>query len=89
MAVSVDGYELITVEGDYVNAYLLVWRRYKCPAFGVLERLLDDNPHLAKLHKEGPFLPVGTQVRIPINLQIMKGTPQLQNSVTLYQRLPT
>jgi phage tail protein X len=77
---------LITVEGDFVTVDLLVWRRYKTPALGVVERMLEDNPHLAKLHKLSPFLPVGTQVRIPIDLEILKGRPKPQKVITLYGR---
>lgn len=84
--VNVSGYDLITIEGDFVTVDLLVWRRYKIPSYGVVERLLDDNPHLAKLHKLSPFLPVGTQVRIPLDLEILRGTPKAQKTITLYGR---
>lgn len=83
-AVNVSGYELVTVSTDNVTVDLIVWNRYKTIAFGVLERMLDDNPHLAKLHKLSPFLPRGTQVRIPIDLQILSGQPKPQKTVTLY-----
>jgi phage tail protein X len=41
-----------------------------------LEATLDSNPHLAKIHRETPFLPVGTQVRIPIDPDVFAGRPQ-------------
>ncbi|RZN13904.1 tail protein X [Bradyrhizobium sp. Leo121] len=75
---AVTSYELVTVTGDFVTADLLVWRRYKTPAYGIVEKLLDANPHLARLHKQSPFLPVGTQVRIPIDSDILRGRPQPQ-----------
>ena len=72
---AVESYDLVTVQGDYVTVDLLVWRRYKIPARGILELLLEANPHLALLHKESCFLPVGTQVRIPIDPDILSGRP--------------
>ena len=83
---AVTGYELITVSGAYISADVLVWRRYRVRAPGVLERLLDDNPHLAKLHRESPFLPVGTNVRLPIDPEILAGRPKPVEFVTLYGR---
>jgi phage tail protein X len=70
------GYDLVTVESDRVTADIIVWRRYRMMAFGVLERMLDDNPHLAKFHKWSPFIPPGVQLRIPIYPDILKGAPQ-------------
>ncbi len=81
---SVTGYDYITIQGDYITVDLLVWRRYRTRAIGIVERLLDDNPHLAKIHRSTPFLPIGTQVRIPIDLGILKGAPQPKNTVVLY-----
>jgi phage tail protein X len=81
---TVTSYDMITVEGDFITVDLIVWRRYKTPAYGIVERLLDDNPHLAKLHKLSPFLPIGTQIRIPIDPDILRNRPQPQKSITLY-----
>jgi phage tail protein X len=83
---AVVGHELLTVAGAYVTADLLVWRRYRTSAPGIVERLLDDNPHLAKLHRESPFLPVGTELRIPIDPEILGGRPRPVEFVTLYGR---
>jgi phage tail protein X len=77
---------LMTVTGAYLTADLLVWRRYRSPAPGILEQLLDDNPHLAKLHRVSPFLPVGTELRIPIDPEILGGRPRPVEFVTLYGR---
>lgn len=72
---AISGYELVTVTSDYITVDLLVWRRYKVPAIGIVEALLDANPHLALLHRQSCFLPVNTQVRIPIDTDILKGRP--------------
>jgi phage tail protein X len=69
-------YDLVTVQSDYNTADLILWRRYRTLAFGMVERMLDDNPHLARVHRISPFLPVGTQVRIPIDPEVLRGTPQ-------------
>jgi phage tail protein X len=84
---TISSYDLITVEGDFITADSIVWKRYRTRAFGIVERLLDDNPHLAKLHKLSPFLPVGTQVRIPIDTDILRNRPQPQKTVTLYGKV--
>lgn len=81
-------YELVTVQGDNITVDLLVWRRYKIPAYGIVEHLLDANPHLALLHKQSCFLPIGTQVRIPIDVDIMKGRPPPQIVRTFFGRVP-
>lgn len=62
----------------------MVWRRYRIRSPGILERMLDDNPHLAKIHRETPFIPIGTPVLIPIDLDILAGRPQPKNTVTIY-----
>jgi phage tail protein X len=84
---AVDSYDLVTVEGDWITLDLIIWQRYKMPAFGIFEIALDKNPHLAKLHKVSPFLPIGTQVRIPIDMNILKGQPQPQKTITLYGKV--
>ena len=81
---TVTSYDLVTVGSDYITADLILWRRYRNRAPGLIERLLDDNPHLAKCHNTSPFLPVGTQVRIPIDFEILSGTPQRKNTVVLW-----
>ena len=83
---TVSSYEVVKVAGERVTADLLVWRRYRRKAPGVLEKLLDANPHLARLHRNGPFIPVGTEVRIPIDLSILAGEGSVGSTVTLYGR---
>jgi phage tail protein X len=85
---TVTSYDLITVGSDYVTADLILWRRYRNRAPKMLERLLDDNPHLAKMHRYSPFLPVGTQIRIPIDNAILRGAPQQKNTVVLWGTTP-
>jgi len=84
---AITSYEYVTVQGEFITADLLVWRRYKCPSYGIVEALLDTNPHLARLHRNGPFIPVGTQVRVPIDPDILRGTPKALKTVTLYDRI--
>ena len=53
---------IIKVAGVGVSVDLLIWRRYKRPMPGLLERVLDINPGLAA---HGPILPVGTLLKLP------------------------
>ena len=55
--------ETITVEGEFLTVSLLVWRKFKRPMPGLVERIFEINPGLADT---GAFLPVGTQVLFPI-----------------------
>jgi phage tail protein X len=70
---AITSYELIQVTSEFVTAYLIVWRRYKMFAPGILEAMLDANPQLAAVHRTSPFIPVGTYVRIPIDPVIIAG----------------
>jgi phage tail protein X len=72
-SVAITSYELVVVSSDYVTADIIVWRRYKTRAIGIVEALLDANPQLAVAHRSGPFIPVGTYVRIPIDPVILAG----------------
>jgi phage tail protein X len=81
---AVTSYELVTIAGDALTLDLLIWRRYRTPYPGILEAALDANPHLAKIHKETPFLPPGTQVRIPIDTDVIKGQVR-QGEVEFYK----
>ena len=85
---TVASYDLVTVGSDFITADLILWRRYRNRAPMMLERLLDDNPHLAKCHRTSPFLPVGTQVRIPIDYDVLSGAPQIKNTVVLWGMTP-
>jgi phage tail protein X len=86
---NVTSYDLVTVGADRITVDLIVWRRYRNRAPGIIERTLDDNPHLAKVHRYSPFLPVGTQVRIPIDFEILKGSPQVKATVVLWGTTPS
>jgi phage tail protein X len=83
---NIDHYELMVVQGDYVTADVLVWRRYKIATAGtrLVEALLDANPHLARLHKLGPFIPAGTPIKMPIDLELIKRQPRPVKVITLY-----
>lgn len=85
---TVSSYDLVTVGSDYITADLILWRRYRNRSPGMIERLLDDNPHLAKCHNTSPFLPVGTQVRIPIDYELLSGRPQRKNTIVLWGKTP-
>ncbi len=83
----ITSYDLVTVQGEFVTVDLLVWRRYKMQTTGIMEALLDANPHLSRLHKDSPFLPIGTQVRIPIDDDVLKGMPQPSKINYIYGRV--
>ena len=71
----VTGFELYQVMGDYVTADLIVWKRYRQFAPGIVEIMLDSNPQLAYAHRFGPFIPSGTYVRVPIDPDMVLGIP--------------
>ena len=73
---NIDAYEILTVQGEFITADLIIWRRYRCRTYGAVEALLDVNPHLAEIHRTTPFIPPGTQVRIPINYDQLQGRPK-------------
>jgi len=55
--------QTVTVEGDALTVSLIVWRRFKRPTPGLVEKILDANPGLADL---GPILPLGTVFEMPV-----------------------
>jgi phage tail protein X len=55
--------ETVTVEGDGITVSLVVWRRFKRPMPGLVERIYDINQDLGEL---GLYLPVGTSFDMPI-----------------------
>ncbi|WP_099867838.1 tail protein X [Pararhizobium haloflavum] len=58
-----DTVERIVIEGEGITVPLLVWRRFKRPMPGIVEQVFEMNQNLADL---GLFLPVGTEVLMPI-----------------------
>ena len=73
--------------GRLHHADLSYWRRYRSSAPGILEQLLDDNPHLARLHRVSPFLPFGTELaHFPIDSEILAGRTRSTEFITLYGR---
>lgn len=56
-------FETVTVETEGMTVSLLVWRRYKKPMPGLVERIFHTNRELAE---SGAELPVGTVVRMPV-----------------------
>jgi phage tail protein X len=73
--VAVIGFELHKVMSDYVTADLIIWRRYRARAPGMVELMLDANPQLAYVHRFTPFIPPGTYVRVPIDPALVLGRP--------------
>lgn len=63
--------DTITVAGEAITLPLLVWRRFRRPMLGMVERILamPENYGLADLP---PVLPVGTRVVIPIDEETSK-----------------
>lgn len=55
--------ERIVVNGDGITLPLLIWRRFRKPMPGLVEKALDINPGLAA---QGPFIAPGTAVLLPI-----------------------
>lgn len=83
--IQIDGYDLVVVESDFVTCDILVWRYYRNRAPGVVEALLDANPHLAKIHKFTPFIPAGIHVRMPVNSALIAGKPQKQEKTIWWE----
>lgn len=55
--------EQVTVEAEGLTLPLIVWRRFRRPMPGLVERTLDLNPGLAAL---GPVLPLWTTFDLPV-----------------------
>lgn len=72
---AVIGFELHKVLTDYVTVDLIIWKRYRAMARGMVELMLDANPQIAFVHRTTPFLPVGTYVRVPIDPALVLGRP--------------
>lgn len=51
--------EIYAIQNDTVDA--ICWREYG-RSTGVVERVLEANPHLSEF---GPFIPMGTKVQLP------------------------
>jgi len=56
-------YEKVVIEGEGVTLSLLLWRRFKRPTFGLIERILDRQGNLSR-----EFLQRGDIVYIPIDV---------------------
>ena len=69
-------YERVTVQGDNISLSLIVWRRFRAPMPGLVEKTLDINPDLAEL---GYYLPVGTTFLLPVPVPRAPGVlPQIK-----------
>jgi phage tail protein X len=81
---AIAGFEIIQVTSDFVTIDLIIWRRYMQRARGLVELMLDANPHLSRLHQSSPFLPVGTLIRVPIDPSMMVGKPPASDMSNLW-----
>lgn len=70
---AIESYELYEVTGEGVTADLIVWQRYKQPAPGIVEAMLDYNPQISVIHRTTPFLPPGLYVMVPIDPTMILG----------------
>lgn len=71
----ITSFELHQVTAEYVTADSIIWKRYLGRAPGLVEAMIDANPHLATAHRRSPFIPVGVYVRVPIDADMMLGKP--------------
>ncbi|XZW44906.1 tail protein X [Acinetobacter baumannii] len=51
--------EIYAIQNDTVDA--ICWREYG-RSTGIVEQVLEANPHLSEF---GPFIPMGTKVQLP------------------------
>lgn len=56
--------EVITVKSEGLTLSKIIWQFLKRQPLGYLEVVLEANPGLAG---NGPFLPVGTEVILPLD----------------------
>jgi phage tail protein X len=70
---AITGFELVQVTTDFVSCDLIIWKRYKRKAPGMVELMLDANPQLAFVHRTTPFIPPGTYLRVPIDPAMILG----------------
>jgi len=55
------------VDTEFTTLDLLLYRRFRREILGFVEKTLDLNPGLADL---GPFLPMGTEVKIEVPVPV-------------------
>lgn len=75
--------ERYVVESEGITLSQLCWRRFRRPTSGIVEAVLDanDNQGLAAL---GPYLPVGTVVFIPADIEVDEQAVDDEDFVTLW-----
>lgn len=81
---TINSFEMYFVSSEYVTADMLIWKRYRQRAPGIVEKMLDANPQLSWGHRTSPFIPVGTFVRIPIDQTLILGKVQLMPTDNLW-----
>lgn len=85
----ITGYMLVQVGSDFVTADMIVWNLYRRPAYGIVEAMLDVNPQLAYVHRLTPFIPPGVFLRVPVDPDLMKGTPPARQPSNLWPDIST
>jgi len=77
----VDSWELYMISTEWVTIDMIIWKRYRNRAKGMVELMLDANPQLSWVHRTTPFIPVGVYVRVPvINALVLGKQPLLPQS---------
>lgn len=72
---AITSFELVQVMTDYVTADLIIWKRYRQRAPGMVEIMIDANPQLSWVHRSTPFIPAGVFLRVPIDPGLILGKP--------------
>ena len=70
--------DTVTVEADGLTLDLVLWRAHGVAGQALLEETLDINPGLAAM---GPYLPIGTRLRMP---GPPRTSPRTEDVVTLF-----
>jgi phage tail protein X len=78
------GFELVEVATEYVTADLIIWKRYRNRAPGMVELMCDANPQMAYAHRVSCFLPVGMLLRVPIDPTLLAGKPVPMSTDSLW-----
>jgi hypothetical protein len=77
-------WETVRIKGENITPDLLIWRRYKRPADGMMELFEAMNPHVLQDLAVSPYLAVGSLVSVPVDSDILEGTPTRGTTITLY-----
>lgn len=73
--------EQVTVAGDLLSISQIIWRRFKKPMPGLIERTFEINPHLAAL---GIYPPAGTVFLLPVPTDVDASREETLDPVRLW-----